>query len=318
MLNVFFTVDVEIWPGSWERLDDRFAEHFRRYVYGPTAKGEYALPAKLQILNDHGLKGSFFVESLFASRVGIAPLQEIVGLIQDAGQEVQMHLHTEWVDKLPTPLLANRSGQHMRCFSKDEQKILIARGLENLSAAGRKNIVAFRAGNYGFNADTLEALAAHNLTFDASYNPCFMGTTSGIAPGQILYQPVKSHGVYEYPVSVYEDYPGHLRHAQLGAVSYAEMTTMLRRAMSNNWHCFVMVSHNFELLDRTKSRPDRIAVRRFRKLCRFLDRHRDEIHASGFDEHRPQAFDRQPEMIRSNPLRTGWRIAEQLSRRIFY
>ena len=47
----------------------------------------------------HGLKGVFCVEPLFATRLGLARLQKMVGLIQDAGHEVQLHLHTEWVDE---------------------------------------------------------------------------------------------------------------------------------------------------------------------------------------------------------------------------
>ena len=96
MLKVFFTVDTEIWCGGWDDLDRKFPAAFQQYVYGPTGQGDYALPMTMEILNDHGLKGVFFVEPLFATRFGLAPLQEMVDLIQTAGHEIQLHLPPEW------------------------------------------------------------------------------------------------------------------------------------------------------------------------------------------------------------------------------
>jgi hypothetical protein len=110
-MKIFFTVDVEIWLGGWKNLDERFSDSFKTYIYGPTRSGNYGLPLTLQIFNDHGLKGVFFVEPLFATRFGTAPLAEIVGQIQDAGQEVQMHLHTEWADEAREPLFPDQSGK---------------------------------------------------------------------------------------------------------------------------------------------------------------------------------------------------------------
>ena len=99
MLKVFFTVDTEIWCGGWDDLDRKFPAAFQQYVYCHTDQGNYALPMTMEILSHHGLKSVFFVEPLFATRFGLARPQEMVGLIQDAGHEVQLHLHTGWVDE---------------------------------------------------------------------------------------------------------------------------------------------------------------------------------------------------------------------------
>ena len=58
MVNVYFTVDAEIWCG-WKDLDDRFPAAFRRYVYGPAESGQYGLPMTSKVLADHGLKAVF-------------------------------------------------------------------------------------------------------------------------------------------------------------------------------------------------------------------------------------------------------------------
>ena len=115
MLKVFFTFDTEIWCDGWDDIDAKFPRAYKQYVYGTTKHGDFAMPHILKILNDHGLAGVFFVEPLFAARFGLDPLRELVGLTQDAGQEVQLHLHTEWVDVARQPLLPDVTEKFACC-----------------------------------------------------------------------------------------------------------------------------------------------------------------------------------------------------------
>jgi hypothetical protein len=144
MLEVFFTVDVEVWCDGWDNLDSKFPAAFDRYMYGPQRQG--GLPTQLRMLNDHGLTSVCFVEPLFAGRFGVARLTEIVGLIQEAGHEVQLHLHTEWVDEASEPLLSvalTSKRQHLTFFSQDEQTQLIGLGAKWLQEAGAPRPIAF-------------------------------------------------------------------------------------------------------------------------------------------------------------------------------
>lgn len=319
-MNVFFTVDVEVWCDHWHSIDDEFPGAFRRYIYGPGDGRESALPFQLKVLNDHGLRGVFFTEAMFALRFGRAPLEEIVGLVNDAGQEVQLHLHTEWVDEAITPPLEDtrEKRQFLRDFSVEEQTVLVKTGLDLLSGAGAPAVNAFRAGSFGFNRDTLVALANNSVAFDSSYNPTLFGRDSGVAAdGEDMYQPVSIDNVVEYPMTVFEDRPGHFRHAQLGACSFNELSSMLLQAAESGWSSFVILSHNFETLNASRSRSDPIVVRRFEKLCQFLSRHRDIFETRGFEELQPTLVDRQPRPLRSNILRTAHRMIEQLRRKSY-
>lgn len=320
MVDVFFTVDVEIWCDGWDGIDEKFPSAYRRYVYGPTSRGDYGLPATMQILNDHGLRGVFFVEPLFSTRFGSAPLEELVGLIQAAGQEVQLHLHTEWVDTAREPLLPEVSGkrQHLRQFTHAEQTALIAKGAQLVRAAGAESIDAFRAGNWGFNHDTLGALSANGISFDSSYNAASPVGVSDVAPGQLLTQPARFETVTEYPVTVYRDRgPESLRPLQLTACSFHEMQRILDAAADSGWGSVVIVSHNFELLNRRKDRPDALVVRRFRKLCRHLERNAGRFRVRGFRGLMPPRAGTQPPPLRSSPWLSYGRYAEQLVRRAY-
>ena len=317
MLDVFLTVDVEIWCDGWQNLDEQFPAAFRKYVYGPTAQGEYGLRHQLRVLNTHGLAGVFFVEPLFSTRFGREPLAEIVGLIREHGQAVELHLHTEWVDESKEPLLENVSTkrQHLRYFSLQEQITLVAIAARLLKQAGVDNINAFRAGSFAFNLDTLRSLAANHIRIDASYNARQFGLDSGVLPGITAVCPFECEGVVEYPMTVFDDGTKSLRPVQLTACSYPELESLLWQALESERDSFVLLSHGFELLNNAHDRPDDVVISRFHKLCSFLDRNRDCFKTRGFGHPLPQLAARQPPPLRSPIWRTAARMIEQAYRR---
>lgn len=317
MLDVFFTVDVEIWCDGWLDIERKFPESFQKYVYGQTSRGSFGLPYQLQVLNAHGLTGVFFVEPLFSACFGNEPLAEIVGLINEAGQEVQLHLHTEWVDEAKEPLLKNSDSkrQHLRYFSSQEQAILVTAGINFLRQAGAEGVNAFRAGSFAFNRDTYGALKSNGIAFDSSYNASLLGTTSGVLPGVTAVDSFACEGVFEFPMTVYKDGTPVLRHAQLTACSYRELEGLLWQAAERERRSFVFLSHNFECLNGAKNRPDDVVVKRFERLCSFLSRNRDAFRVRGFRGLQPQVAAQQPTPLVSPLWKTGARMIEQIARR---
>jgi hypothetical protein len=317
MLDVFFTVDVEVWCDGWDNVDAKFSRAFQQYVYGPTRKGQYGLPFTLAQLEEHGLSGVFFVEPLFAARFGLEPLAEIVGLLREHGQEVQLHLHTEWVDEAKRALLPNVSGkrQFLRYFSYPEQKLLIAAGIDFIRRSDGGTVNAFRAGNFAFNSDTLKALAANGIQYDCSYNASAFGLDSGLTPGIPIVEPVEFDRVYEYPMAVFNDGTSLLRAVQVTACSYPEIEGLLWQALESERKAFVILSHNFEFLNRAKDRPDDVVVKRFQKLCRFLHRHQDCFRVRGFRGLQPSVAASQPKPLISPLWKTGLRTMDQILRR---
>src|SRR5262249_8472866 len=146
------------------------------------------------------------------------------------GHEVQLHVHTEWLQWLRKSPLPGRVGENLKDFTLDEQTRLIELGLEQLRACGAKNVCAFRAGNYGANVDTLRALARSAIRYDTSYDAAYLNSDCGLDEAGLLLQPTMMHGVCEIPITFFTDWPGHYRHAQLCACSAAEMQHALMQA----------------------------------------------------------------------------------------
>lgn len=322
-MKVFLTVDTEFWPRDpWlgggvrrEALDLRRC--IQRDIYGETKRGAFGVPFQMELLRSHGLRGVFFVEALFASVVDPEPLREIVALIQDAGHEVQLHVHTEWLNVEATPILPGRRGLHIRNFTFEDQRTLLAMGRDNLRAASARALCAYRAGNFGANRDTLRALASIGIPFDTSHNAAFLTSSCHIATDAPLRQPALIDGVWEIPVACFEDLPGNARPAQIGACSAAELRHALLGAWRAGWPYFVIVTHSNELLNRRGDGPNPIVLKRYREFCRFLDENRDKFESATFEKLDPATvpIHDTPEPIRSSAFRTAYRVGEQVVQR---
>lgn len=318
-MNIHLTFDIEIWCNGWSNLDREFASCYPRYVYGHSRHGDYALPKTLDILNRHDLRGIFFVEPLFSARFGAEYLERLVRLIDDAGQEVQLHLHPEWTDEIAPPIIPDISckRQHLIYYSLDEQTALIRHGKSLLENALGKPVNAFRAGSFAINSDTFLALARNGIAVDSSINSCYAISAPNLVLQHGTAAPYVVEGVLTYPVTVFRDGFGRMRPAQVGACSFQEMRQAVCSAQSDNHQNFVIVSHNFEMLKPDCSEPDFYVVRRFEKLCRFLAANRHELPVIGFGNETVAAPPKvNPPAPRANLFATSQRLYEQAMRRV--
>lgn len=328
MVGVFITIDTEISSPLGPAWRTHGLQHeLERDVFGRTAEGPFGIEYQMEVFDRHRLKATFFVEALFAAEGGIEPLRAMVDSVRGRGHDVQLHLHTEWLSRFGTNPLGVKTGQHIRDFGVEDQARLLRLGLAHMEQAGASTISSYRAGNFGASWETLEALGRAGLRTDTSMNPAHFGGACRMPVPAVPTGLVERHGVLEFPVTVFEDRPGHYRPLQVCACSSEEMEAVLLQASRDDVPFLVLVTHSFELLKRDKRgndgsgfwRPSRIRIRRFERLCRFLDEHRNEFETLTFSS---PALDgprfRGPHrMMRSTPLRTARRVAEQLWDRVW-
>jgi hypothetical protein len=322
-LRVLITVDTEFWPqrpslsGPVPLARLSIAKDIARDLYGVTGRGEYGVRFQLEVFAEHAIRAVFFVEALSASVVGLGHLRDLVSTIRSARQDIELHLHTEWLLVEPNAILPGRVGRNLHDFTLDEQTHLLQRGRSNLLQAGADWISAYRAGNFGANNDTLVALAGMGIEFDSSYNLAYLTSACRISLDPPPFQPIQSNGVWEFPVSCFEDRPGHVRPAHVNATSTPELTHVLEMAWQSGWHYFIVVTHSHELLNRDRSTPNLIVATRLRKLCKFLERNRDRFETVTFKDLAtiPIEAGGPASVIRSNILQTLWRVGEQVAQR---
>ncbi|MEO9133362.1 MAG: polysaccharide deacetylase [Sphingomonas sp.] len=302
---VFLTVDTELmWRHHAEGLD-RTEIHDRSFE--PAGVG---ISYQLEMLRRHDLKACFFVDPMPALIFGLESTRSVVEAILDAGQEVQLHLHPNWAGAKADDRGASHGRFELVDYSLQEQHDLIAGATDLLVAAGAPRPIAFRAGSYGANDDTLRVLAGLGFAYDSSHNGAEPDSEIGLAATHIT--PVRREGLIEVPVTLIEDRPGALRNFQICALSAGEMQAALEHAVSENHAAVTIVCHGFELANRAGTRPNAVHVRRFETLCALLQECASTLPTAHFADRPALRLGQLDTPLAPNALRTRWRQAEQL------
>lgn len=313
--KVQFTVDTEL---SLKLFQEGASaqENFDSSIAGICRDGEFGIFYQMDRLEAAGLTGVFFVDPMPALVYGPGVIARIVEPILKRGHEVQLHIHTEWLEFARDHAHEHLRGRNIADFSLNDQVGLLEQARALLMMAGAPKPSAFRAGNFGANDDTLRALAAIGVQYDSSFNPAYLsGECSIDLPPQT--PPFRVHlGVGIIPVSYIEDRPGNIRATQLCALSAWEMRDALEHAAADGWPCFTIVSHSFELLARDRSRANPIVIRRFDAMCRNIAEHK-ALTPVGFIALEPRVK-ASLTTLPANLVRTALRYGEQAVSRIRY
>lgn len=313
MTGVYITIDTEYasalpgvgGPGTR-------AENFARSIECETNSGPVGIGHQMDVMDRHGLKGVFFVDPMPALLWGVAAIEDVVGPIVARGHDVQLHCHSEWLALAPVNPLTRRTGQHLRQFPLENQCRILEWARDTLIAAGAPRPIAFRAGNYGANDDTLRALAEIGIAYDTSHCPALVGAGDcAITLGRDRRMPGWHCGVVEVPVGCVEDFGGRLRHAQITALSLDELTGALRHARDTGQASFTVVSHSFELASRDRTRRNRVVARRFEGFCAALAAMPGCGSATYANDPPRPAAERAVPVLAFDPIRSSARVMEQ-------
>lgn len=305
--SVFLTVDTELaWRHHCAGLS--LADIVTRSL-DPAGVG---IAYQLKRLAASGLRACFFVDPMPAMVFGLDPIRRVVDAILSAGQEVQLHIHPNWSGAAAGDRGARHARFELNDYAAAEQRDLIAGARDLLMAAGALTPIAFRAGSYAANDDTLAALAVLGIVYDSSHNGAESPWPSAIGLPARQIAPVERHGVIEVPVTQIQDRAGRLRPFQLCALSAGEIRAALDHAIDHEHGAVTIVSHSFELANRAGTRPNAVHVRRFEALCAMLVARGDDLHTMHFADRPALRLSGDDRPLTPNVLRTGWRQAEQL------
>jgi hypothetical protein len=321
MLKVLLTIDTETYPITKGWKEDHLVADMKRDLYGEIDGRAVGLEYQLETLSRHGLKGNFMAESLFSAvpEVGPEPLNKIVRSITAGGHDIQVHPHTEWIPHIPDLDIPYRS-HLLRKYPLHDQEAIIRFAKARLEEAGATTSVAFRAGGFAANTDTLIAVGNCGLKYDTSFNLCYQNEPNSHTP-KFWGHVTEYRGVQQLPVAVFEDRPYHFRPAQILACSAREMIHALDSAERYEWDFFVIVLHSFEMIScrrhATKApRIRQVVVDRFEKVCEFLGNHRDRFTTVGFSDLDLATSNKPEKAIKGTLRNTTGRMIEQALHRV--
>lgn len=116
----------------------------------------------IDIFNKYSVSAVFFLAINEIDKFGKESYRNLISKLNKSEQDIQIHSHPFWSDKYKQRI-------HMHEYTLQEQKELIKNMLNDLRELGCSNILAHRAGAYGANDDTMEALKENSIFIDSSY-----------------------------------------------------------------------------------------------------------------------------------------------------
>jgi peptidoglycan/xylan/chitin deacetylase (PgdA/CDA1 family) len=218
-----------------------------------------------------GYRATFFVDLCEVLTWGENFMREVCDRIRDAGQDVQLHAHPHHV-----------SGDHKRWLLSEYTRKEQARILDYVIEQYRKFLgtqpLAFRAGGFGANRDTLELLAERGVAIDCSlmqgWRGCHLTAPMAGAPFVL-------HGIREIPLTptTLLGFPG--RPLRTAAIDFNWMPLfvikrILRRLRHEEAPVATFLMHSSSLCMRLGSKRFLYRPARLRKLEKMLSYLRDE------------------------------------------
>jgi len=331
--GVYITVDVECsMGGAWNDPSLRPVPPSRAMM-GQYGGRQLGLPRIVDILEENGLAGTFFICPFTEEQGYEGQVEPICQYLLDRRQDVQLHIHpNHWHYGLYRRGLAYKRCDSLADLSADEQLVMIGEGAARLERWTGRRPVAFRAGNLAASQATLAQLGKSGIRIDSSYGFPYAG-------GQCRFSPERPFNGSRWYGDVLELALTGFRQPNLPWMAAAKLVDPvgvcfgeLREAIEKTCAAgaeAVAILHSFSLfkvrnVQYDGGRPDRIVTGRFRRLCQWLGRNADRLPArtlaelaQRIDRGEHQAVEAAPCRIR-RPMRAAMRKAAQAINRIYW
>ena len=249
MKKAIFTVDTEGHDGN---------DPIQTLIFGKTKDGTFAgIPMIMDICDQYNVKGLFFVDFAEAWDYGKEKIKEVVLYIKNRGHDVGVHIHPDH--------MADKERMFLSQYSYQEQYDIIKKCTDLYIEITGEKPVAFRAGKYGANRDTLAILS--ELGYKADFSEYYgYDKWCHIQPPVTDNETVKlKNGIIEFPVISYENYVKGLfhRHDKLDINRSAfEHRYLINRILNEEEiQVISLFCHSFSLLS-WRHKPDNPTIKK--------------------------------------------------------
>ncbi len=163
-----------------------------KLIWGELGNGTFAgIDLIMDIAEEHNTKVLFFVDFAEAWDYGREKIAKVAEHISSRGHDVGMHIHPDH--------MADKNRMFLWEYSKEEQRNIITKCTNLYLEILKSRPIAFRAGKYSANYDTLDIINDLGYKYDFSL---FMGQKwCGIKPEFTADKPCRYKNLIEVPVT---------------------------------------------------------------------------------------------------------------------
>lgn len=151
-MNCLFTIDVEAHHGI---------NGFDRLILGKIGTRYYGISKIISILSQFEKKAIFFIDFAGVNTWGKDRYERLCQLILDSGHEVQLHVH---------PFHFDGGSDYLFDYPYSKQKEYLTKAVELYCEILGYHPLAFRAGRYAADDNTIQILNQLNIKYDFSYH----------------------------------------------------------------------------------------------------------------------------------------------------
>lgn len=234
-MYTIFTVDVEGHVGN---------DPVEHLIFGKTKEGKLCgIDMLMDILDCYNMKALFFVDIAEAWDYGEEKISAVLQHIEERGHDVGVHIHPDH--------MADKNKLFLSEYTRDEQYEIISKCTDFYERTLGHKPLAFRAGKYGANRETLDILA--ELGYAVDFSEFYGQKWCHIDPPVSKVNVRKlNNGLIEIPVTSYVslDIGFYSRHDKLDCgQTLSEFKAVINKLEKNNNDIAVMFAHSFSLID---------------------------------------------------------------------
>ncbi len=237
-------------------------------IWGKTDSGSYGIEKLIEICDSFDVQALFFVDIAEAWDYGEQEIADVINFIEKSGHNTGVHIHPDH--------MADKSRLFLWEYSYDEQYEIILKCTELYKKITGKMPVAFRAGKYGANTETLDILS--ELGYRLDFSQFFGQKWCGINPPLTRNTPCRYKNIIEVPVTVYESISlGKFKRydkidASMNSLEYRHVMNNMKKLKDNL--VISLFYHSFSLLNWRKN-PDNVSInqselRKFTKALEYI------------------------------------------------
>lgn len=242
-MYTIFTVDVEGHVGN---------APVKHLIYGETEDGKLCgIDMLMDVLDRYKIRGLFFVDIAEVWDYGEQEIGDVLQHIKERGHDVGVHIHPDH--------MADKSRLFLSEYNREEQFDIIKKCTDFYECVLGERPIAFRAGKYGANRETLEILA--EFGFKADFSEFYGQKWCHIDPpvAKVNVQRI-DNGLIEIPVTSYIslDVGFYSRYDKMDCGQpISEFKTVFDELKKNKNDIAVLFAHSFSLIDwrRTPNKP---------------------------------------------------------------
>jgi len=252
-------------------------------VYGVQDGRAYGITLIMDLLEKHGMRGTFFVNAYLDSWYPEAEVLAMVQGIVQRGHDVQFHAHAEFrcfrqcaPEDMDCRFRCSREAGRVAGTSLENQVKVLREGALNIERWSGRYPVAFRGGALQADVTTLQALKALDIGIDSSLS----GPGHPLAAVLPVNQLGEYAGVLEVPLLAYGEnllLTRRTRFLDQESSILAEQRVLLDQAAEMGVGAVPLLMHSFSFCDPAVACPIPANVERFEGLLEYISGHPDRF-----------------------------------------